>query len=215
MPDLKDSLVNSLVGAGSALDGDLDVEGMLRVDGDLRGSIRATGKVVVGETGRVEASIRARSAIIGGLVKGDVYVAESLRLLSGAEVVGAVFASRLEAEEGAMVHGELLVTGRPESAESELTAFVERRGAAARFLGAFRSADFIRSAEAPRPAERSRDAASETPASGPAYSWPPAAPAAEWSRGLAPRDEESLGPAPAFGGGLDSDKKDPEPGREA
>ncbi|MBL8967193.1 MAG: polymer-forming cytoskeletal protein [Spirochaetaceae bacterium] len=142
MPELKDSLVNSLIGAGSAVAGDLDVEGMLRVDGDLRGSIRATGKVVVGAGGRVEASIRARSAIIGGLVKGDVYVTEQLRILSGGVVVGSVFAPRLEAEEDTLVHGELAVTGRPDRAEEELKAFVERRGGA-RFLGRFRAGDFV------------------------------------------------------------------------
>ncbi|HOX49258.1 MAG TPA: polymer-forming cytoskeletal protein [Spirochaetia bacterium] len=142
MPDIKDSLVNSLIGAGSAVDGDLDIEGMLRVDGDLRGSVRATGKVVVGASGRVEASIRARSAIIGGLVKGDVYVTEQLRILSGGVVVGNVFAPRLEAEDGTLVHGDLAVTGRPDRAEDELKAFVERYGDAARFLCRFRSSDF-------------------------------------------------------------------------
>ncbi len=150
MPEFKDSLVNSLVGAGSALDGDLAVEGMLRVDGDLRGSIRATGKVVIGSGGRVEASIRARSAIIGGLVKGDVYVTEQLRILSGGVVVGNVFAPRLEAEEDTVVHGDLAVTGRPDRAEEELAAFVERYGDPARFLGRFREADFTTQAEGPR-----------------------------------------------------------------
>lgn len=144
MSELKDSLVNSLIGAGSAIDGDLDVDGMLRVDGDLRGSVRATGKVVVGEAGRLEASIRAKSAIIGGLVKGDVYVTDRARLLSGAVVLGNVFAPRLEAEEGAVVHGEVAVTGRPEGAEEELRLFIERHGDPLRFLGRFRAGSFAK-----------------------------------------------------------------------
>ncbi|MDP3178627.1 MAG: polymer-forming cytoskeletal protein, partial [Spirochaetaceae bacterium] len=88
MPDPKDSLVNSLIGSGSAVDGDIDVDGLLRVDGDVRGARRVTGKIVVGAAGRVEASIRARSAIIGGVVKGDIYVTEILRILSGGVVIG-------------------------------------------------------------------------------------------------------------------------------
>ncbi len=55
MADPKDSLVNSIIGAGSAVDGDIDVDGLLRIDGDLRGTLRVTGKVVVGSAGRVEA----------------------------------------------------------------------------------------------------------------------------------------------------------------
>lgn len=142
MPDPRDSLVNSIIGAGSAVDGDIDVDGLLRIDGDVRGSIRATGKVVIGATGRIEASVRARSAIIGGVVKGDVYVSDRLRILSGGVVIGNVFAPRLEAEEGTVVNGDVSVTGRLETAERELSEFVEGHGDSGRFLGAFRASCF-------------------------------------------------------------------------
>ena len=153
MPDIKDSLVNSIIGAGSSVDGDLDVDGLLRVDGDLRGSVRATGKVVVGAAGRIEASIRASSAIVGGIVKGDVYVSEGLRILSGGIVLGNVFATRLEAEDGTVIHGDVAVTGRLESAEDDLAAFVRRHGGADRFLGPFRSGGFAPARE-PEAGER-------------------------------------------------------------
>jgi cytoskeletal protein CcmA (bactofilin family) len=142
MPDPRDSLVNSLIGAGSSVDGDIDIDGLLRIDGDVRGSVRVTGKIVVGAAGRVEASIRAQSAIIGGIVKGDVYVAERLRILSGGVVIGNVFAPRLEAEEGTVVHGDVAVTGRPAGIEAEMRAFVEAHGDARRFLGRFRAESF-------------------------------------------------------------------------
>jgi cytoskeletal protein CcmA (bactofilin family) len=127
------------------LDGDLDIEGMLRVDGDLRGSVRVTGKIVVGANGRVQASIRARSAIIGGLVKGDVYVSEQLRLLAGGVIVGNVYAPRIEVEDDTCIHGFVEVSGEPGRSETGLDAFVQRRGgreAAARFLGRFRADSF-------------------------------------------------------------------------
>jgi cytoskeletal protein CcmA (bactofilin family) len=142
MPDLRDSLVNSLIGAGSAVDGDLEVEGMLRVDGDLRGSVRATGKIVVGAAGRVDASIRAQSAIIGGLVKGDVYVSDYLRLLSGGIIIGNVYAPRIEVEDNTYIHGDVEVSGDAGRSEEKITAFVERHGGASRFLGRFRGTSF-------------------------------------------------------------------------
>lgn len=140
MAEIRDALVNTLVGAGSAVDGDLEVDGMLRIDGTLRGSARATGKVVVGSSGRVEASIRAKSAIIGGLVRGDLYVTDNARLLSGAVVLGNVFAPRLEAEEGAVIHGDIEVSGRPANAEAEIRRFIEAHGDGLRFLAGFRGA---------------------------------------------------------------------------
>ncbi|MFZ4616348.1 MAG: bactofilin family protein [Rectinemataceae bacterium] len=138
MAEIRDSLVNTLVGIGSALEGDFDVDGMLRVDGDLRGSIRATGRVVVGSSGRIDASIRAQSVIVGGIVRGDLYVTDRARLLSGAVVLGNIFAPRLEAEDGATIHGAVEVTGRSTGAEEELKRFIERHGDPLRFLGPFR-----------------------------------------------------------------------------
>ena len=142
MADPRDTLVNSIIGAGSAVDGDIDVDGLLRIDGDLRGTLRVTGKVVIGSAGRVEAPIRAKSAIIGGTVKGDVYVTERLRILRGGVVIGNVFAPRFEAEEGTLVHGDVAVTGRLEGAEGDLDAFVRAHGDARRFLCRFREDGF-------------------------------------------------------------------------
>jgi cytoskeletal protein CcmA (bactofilin family) len=142
MADPRDTLVNSIIGAGSAVDGDIDVNGLLRIDGDVRGSVRVTGKIVVGASGRVEAPIRAKSAIIGGTVKGDVYVSERLRILSGGIVIGNIFAPFFEAEEGTLVHGDVAVSGRLEGAGEDLSAFVRSHGNARRFLGNFREDGF-------------------------------------------------------------------------
>jgi cytoskeletal protein CcmA (bactofilin family) len=142
MADPRDTLVNSIIGAGSAVDGDIDVDGLLRIDGDVRGSLRVTGKLIVGAAGRVEAPIRARSAIIGGTVKGDIYVTERLRILAGGVVIGNIFAPRFEAEDGTVVHGDIAVTGRPDKADDELAAFVRSHGDVRRFLGSFRESSF-------------------------------------------------------------------------
>jgi cytoskeletal protein CcmA (bactofilin family) len=173
MADPRDTLVNSIIGAGSAVDGDIDVDGLLRIDGDLRGTLRVTGKVVIGSAGRVEAPIRAKSAIIGGTVKGDVYVTERLRILRGGVVIGNVFAPRFEAEDGTVVHGDVAVTGRLESAEEELEAFVRSHGDARRFLGPFRKGCFA------EPRSAAVDAAS-----GAELSAPPASLDAEQRRGI-------------------------------
>lgn len=128
MANLRDSLVNSLVGTGSSLRGDLVVDGLLRVDGDVAGAIRSSGKVVVGQGGRCESSIQARSAIIGGLVKGDVCVTERLSVLDGAVIVGNVFAPRMDAEGEVVIHGDVEVSGRTEKAEEALIDFQVRHG---------------------------------------------------------------------------------------
>ena len=128
MADSRDVIVNTLVGAGSSVSGDLVVDGMLRVDGDVAGGIRAGGKVVVGASGRVGADIQARSAVIGGLVKGDVVVLERVALLAGAVVVGNVFAQSFEAADGAVVHGDVKAPGAAPGLEEALLAFMRAHG---------------------------------------------------------------------------------------
>lgn len=120
-------LVNSIIGSGSSLEGDLRVEGLLRVDGSVKGSVRCTGKVVVGSSGRCQAPIRASSAIIGGIVKGDVCVTDRLVILKGGMIVGNVFAPRLEADEGVVIHGYVKISLDPATAEVEARRFIQAR----------------------------------------------------------------------------------------
>ena len=90
MATVKSVLVNTLLGPGSSFRGDLVIEGFIRVDGWLRGSLRSTGKVVISAMARCDASIIAASAIVGGVVRGDVCVSEQLELQDGAVIVGQV-----------------------------------------------------------------------------------------------------------------------------
>jgi len=135
MPALKDALVNSLLGPGSSFRGDLVVDGFVRVDGDVRGTIRASGKVVISEASRCEASLVARSAVIGGIVRGDVCVTERLTILDGGAILGNVFAPRLDADGDVVIHGDVEVSGPGEAVEESMIAFIRRHGSTIRPFG--------------------------------------------------------------------------------
>ena len=126
MPALRDVVVNTLLGPDSSFRGDLVVDGFVRVDGDLRGSIRTTGKIIVSELARCDASIIARSAVIGGVIRGDVCVLERLTILDGGVIVGNIFAPKLDADGEVLIHGDIEVSGRLEGAEEALMAFLKR-----------------------------------------------------------------------------------------
>ncbi len=126
MPALRDVVVNTLLGPDSSFRGDLVVDGFVRVDGDVRGSIRTSGKIIVSELARCDASIIARSAVIGGVVRGDVCVLERLTILDGGVIVGNVFAPKLDADGEVLIHGDIEVSGRLEGAEAALMAFLGR-----------------------------------------------------------------------------------------
>ncbi|MFH2114164.1 MAG: polymer-forming cytoskeletal protein, partial [Spirochaetota bacterium] len=68
----------------------------------------------------------ARSAVIGGVVRGDVCVLERLTILDGGIIVGNVFAPKLDADGEVLIHGDIEVSGRLEGAEEALMAFLKR-----------------------------------------------------------------------------------------
>lgn len=135
MPAPRDVLVNSLLGPDSSFRGDLAVDGFVRIDGDVRGSVRASGKIVVSEAARCEASLVARSAVIGGVVRGDVCVSERLTILAGGVVVGNVFAPRLDADGEVLIHGDIEVSGQKEGVEDAMMAFIRKHGSKIRPFG--------------------------------------------------------------------------------
>jgi cytoskeletal protein CcmA (bactofilin family) len=93
------------------IDAQTDVEGKLRgkdalVRGRFRGEIELSGKLVLGEGSRVEATVVADAAEISGELKGDIK-ARSLVLAEKARVQGTVDAQVLVVREGAWLSGSV------------------------------------------------------------------------------------------------------------
>ncbi len=112
------NVVNSIIGYGTTFKGDLDLKGLLKIDGDFSGSIKAEGKVLVGHTGRAKCSIFAKTVVVGGVVKGDIYADDRVVVLSTGVVLGNIRSPRLVVEEGVLFNGELTITDNESSSES-------------------------------------------------------------------------------------------------
>jgi len=104
--------IDSLIGAGTTIDGNLSFSGGLRVDGEINGNIIATpGKpstLVLSEHGRVNGEINVTHLVVNGILEGPVRAAEYLELQSKAKVVGDVHYKTLEIQMGAIVEGRLI-----------------------------------------------------------------------------------------------------------
>ena len=81
-----DISINTLVGNGSFIKGNLTANGFIRIDGDLDGDLTTDGAIIVGEKARIKGNLVVKSAIIGGVVLGDVSATESVKLLSSSVV---------------------------------------------------------------------------------------------------------------------------------
>lgn len=97
--------VNSIIGEGTTLRGDFELNGLLRIDGTFFGSVRTTGKVLIGRNGISECDIAAGTVVVGGKVTGNIIATEKITLLSTGEVLGSLKTPRLVVEEGVLFNG--------------------------------------------------------------------------------------------------------------
>ena len=104
------ALINSIIGEGTRFRGDLDLKGLLRIDGDFEGNVRTDGRVLVGKGGRARCLIEADTVVVGGIVKGDINAATKVVLLSTCVMIGNIKSPQLIVEEGVLLHGHTTVT---------------------------------------------------------------------------------------------------------
>ena len=103
-----DISINSIIGNGSSIRGDIKINGFMRIDGDLEGNLETTGNVLVGENARIAGNITARSITVGGIIKGNVVAPEQVHLLSSSIVIGDIQTRRFQADENVIVHGHCI-----------------------------------------------------------------------------------------------------------
>jgi cytoskeletal protein CcmA (bactofilin family) len=111
MASIESSLVNSIVGTGTFFKGQITVSGLLRVDGDFSGSVKTTGRVIIGRSGRADCTIDAATVVIGGVFRGTVYASEKVIALESAIILGNIFAPRIVAESGVLIDGAMHIRG--------------------------------------------------------------------------------------------------------
>lgn len=104
--------IDSLVGAGTRIDGDVTFTGGLRIDGEVRGNVRGVADkpstLVLSENARIEGEISVSHVVINGTVIGPVRAGEFLELQSRARVTGDVEYSTIEIHLGAVVQGRMV-----------------------------------------------------------------------------------------------------------
>lgn len=104
--------IDSLIGAGTRIEGNITFSGGLRVDGEIKGNVIAAGDqpstLVVSEQASIDGEIHVSHLVVNGSVNGPVYSAEFLELQAHSRVKGDVQYNTLEMHLGAVVEGRLV-----------------------------------------------------------------------------------------------------------
>ena len=94
----------SVVSSECYFQGTLNVQGSLRVDGTLEGSVDNARHVIVGDGGKIVGDVTAEMVVCGGDIEGNV-CAEMLEVLGKASITGDIRAKKMIVEEGGRIDG--------------------------------------------------------------------------------------------------------------
>jgi cytoskeletal protein CcmA (bactofilin family) len=97
--------VLSIVAPGMTITGDVQTAGVLKVDGEINGSVIGARQVLLGRNGVVRGNISAGEVVVGGSVEGSVSAQERLELQSTASVSGDIDTRSIVVIEGARING--------------------------------------------------------------------------------------------------------------
>jgi cytoskeletal protein CcmA (bactofilin family) len=105
------SQIDSLIGVGTHIDGNINFSGGLRVDGRVTGNIVALGEksstLVLSDQAVIEGKIVVSHAVINGTVSGAIHASEYVELQPKAKVSGDIHYKAMEIQLGASVDGML------------------------------------------------------------------------------------------------------------
>jgi cytoskeletal protein CcmA (bactofilin family) len=126
--DSSDYSINTIIGPNTNLTGDVETGGFTRIDGSIRGDVRAKGRVVIGERARVKGNVAGTNITIGGVVCGNILSDGHLVILSTAIVIGDIITRRIQADDGCFINGMVAVCHSDESWTKTMSEHKDAQG---------------------------------------------------------------------------------------
>ncbi len=103
--------LTAFIDQGSEFSGKLSFKDTVRIDGRFEGEIASENTLIVGESGRVQATIQSQVVIVSGELRGDISAPGQVTLHKTARVSGNIETARLLIEEGALFNGQVKMNG--------------------------------------------------------------------------------------------------------
>jgi len=101
--------IETLIGEGSTINGDIVANNSLLINGLVTGNVTTESTIRVGTTGVIKGNVKAKSAIIGGVIEGDLDTKENTILGSRSRLLGDLRTTKLKIEEGATFEGRCVM----------------------------------------------------------------------------------------------------------
>ena len=106
--------------AGTKIHGEIETKGDIRIDGTVIGTINIMGKLVLGDSGKIEGEITCKNAEILGHIEGEIKVSELLSLKSTSGLKGDIITNKISIEPGATISGTINMDQSKSTAPTKL-----------------------------------------------------------------------------------------------
>ncbi|MCI8510857.1 MAG: polymer-forming cytoskeletal protein [Lachnospiraceae bacterium] len=113
------TMINTIIGDNSRIEGQLIASESTRVDGTLRGKILSESTVIIGEHGVIYGDIDGFEILVAGTVYGNLHAEQRIQLTETGRVIGDLFTKTLVIDEGASFKGRCTMETMEELSEPE------------------------------------------------------------------------------------------------
>lgn len=98
--------VATIIGQGTAISGEIDSKGTVRVEGVVSGRLHSDDTIDIQESGRVKGDLAAGQVIISGQVEGNVFAHDKLVITARGKLIGDITAPVISIAEGVLFEGQ-------------------------------------------------------------------------------------------------------------
>ena len=102
-----DQIPFSIIASDMTVIGDLETDGVVRIEGRVRGTVRVGSQVLVTQGAVIEGDLHTQEAVVAGQVTGAIQARDRVELQATAQVEGDIHTPRIAIVEGARVSGEV------------------------------------------------------------------------------------------------------------
>jgi len=96
----------TIIGLSVKVKGDFTCQGNMVVEGEVDGTLKTHGDLIVGDKAKISANIEAKNATISGEVNGNLKIKGYLELSSTAKINGDIDVQSISIIKGAILNGQ-------------------------------------------------------------------------------------------------------------